>query len=244
MKNAITDKTESLKKLESLSVVFPAYNEAANVETAVKVGHEVLKKYADDVEVIMVNDGSSDNTGELLDNLAEKYAFLKVVHHPKNLGYGAALRSGFNIAKNKFVFFTDSDLQFDLNEFDVLSRWSNDFDIVVGYRAKRADPIIRTINAWCWNRLIRIVLGVKVRDIDCAFKLFKRDFFDTTTLTSTGAMINTEIFAHAFKKGLKIKEVPVSHFKRNAGEQTGANLGVILRAFKELMVMQKRLSAG
>lgn len=241
MKKNIPD---PVSKLDSLSIIFPAFNEQENVEIAVTEGYKTLEKYAEDIEIIVVNDGSSDNTGERLDQLAQEHSFLRVVHHTVNQGYGTALRSGFDAATKNHVFFTDSDLQFDLNEFGALSKWSKEYDLVVGYRAKRADPFVRKLNAWCWNRLIRIVLGVKVRDIDCAFKLFKRDFFQKTTLTSSGAMINTEIFALANQQKLTIKEVPVSHYERNAGEQTGANIYVILKAFKELFAMRKRLSSN
>lgn len=244
MKKVYIENTDRMEKLESLSVILPAFNEEDNVENAITSGYKALENFALDIEFIVVNDGSNDRTGERLDQLTQKFPFLRVIHHPVNRGYGAALRSGFEAAKKEFIFFTDSDLQFNLNEFDLLLKRIDDYDIVVGYRKKRADAFIRKLNAGCWNLLIRIVLGIKVHDIDCAFKLFRRDFFETTTLTSEGAMINTEIFALANMKQLSIKEVPVSHFERCEGEQSGANLNVIIKAFKELLSMRKKLSGS
>jgi glycosyltransferase involved in cell wall biosynthesis len=173
--------------------------------------------------------------------LSERYPQVRPIHHAKNKGYGAALRTGLYAARNELIFFSDSDMQFDLNEIDRLLEYIEDHDIVAGYRAKRADPFGRRMNAWGWNMLVRMVLGVNVRDIDCAFKLFRRDVFAKIQLASVGAMINTELLARAAQQHMRIKEVPVSHYPRNAGQQTGANLRVIARAFRELVAMQGRL---
>jgi glycosyltransferase involved in cell wall biosynthesis len=163
------------------------------------------------------------------------------VHHEVNRGYGAALRSGIYKASKDLVFFTDSDLQFDLEEIQHLEEWIHEFDIVAGYRARRADPAHRRLNAWGWNVLVRLVLGLKIKDIDCAFKLFRREVFSNIRLETVGAMINTEILTLAQRGQMKIKEVPVSHYPRLAGEQTGANIKVIFKAFRELFVMRDKL---
>lgn len=228
-------------KLGSLSIVFPAYNEQDNIASAVKAAREALGKYAETIEIIVVNDGSHDGTRAALDKLAEQDASVVAVHHPHNRGYGAALRSGFAVARGEYVFFTDSDLQFDLEEIGLLVPWIGKYDIVAGYRKTRADPPHRLVNAWAWNALIRMSLGIKVKDIDCAFKLFRRGVFDSMRLTSVGALINTEILAQAQQHGFTIKEVPVSHFPRLSGAPTGAKLGVILRAFRELLSMYGKL---
>lgn len=231
------------RRLASVSWVFPAYNEALNVERAVTEARRVLQGVADRHEIIVVNDGSSDETGAILDRLAKSNPDLVVVHHPKNRGYGAAVGSGFAKASLDYVFFTDSDLQFNLDEFGRLVEWIDRYDIVAGYRQKRADPLHRKLNAWAWGTLVRFLFGIKVRDIDCAFKLFNRKVFDVVRPTSAGAMINTEILAIATKYGFTIKEVPVTHLPRERGEQTGANFRVILKAFRELFVMYKRLKS-
>lgn len=231
------------KRLSSLSLVFPAYNEELNVERAVVEARRVLEKVAERYEIIVVNDGSADDTGSIIDRLAKEDGQVVPVHHPKNRGYGAAVCSGFAQARFDYVFFTDSDLQFNLDEIERLIEWIDRFDIVTGYRAKRADPLHRRLNAWAWGTLVRFLFGIKVRDIDCAFKLFHRRVFDIITPTSGGAMVNTEILALATKYGFTIKEVPVSHLPRAQGEQTGANLRVILKAFRELFSMYRRLKS-
>lgn len=229
------------QKLTGISVIFPAYNEESNAERAVAAAVRALSGRADRVEIIVVNDGSHDRTGAVLDDLAARDPHIVAVHHPRNQGYGAALRSGFARARCDFVFFTDTDLQFDLEEIDALIPWIGAYDIVAGYRVKRADPWYRRMNAWGWNMLIRLLLDIRVRDIDCAFKLFRRRVFDAMQLGSRGALINTEILALARQQGFTIREVPVSHYPRASGKQTGASLGVILRAFRELLTMYGRL---
>ena len=240
----MTDVNEKAqKRLSSLSLVFPAYNEALNVERAVAEARRVLEKVAERYEIIVVDDGSADDTGKIIERLSKENGQVVPVHHPKNLGYGAAVCSGFAQARFDYVFFTDSDLQFNLDEIERLIEWIDRFDIVTGYRVKRADPLHRRLNAWAWGTLVRFLFGIKVRDIDCAFKLFHRRVFDIITPTSGGAMVNTEILALATKYGFTIQEVPVSHLPRAQGEQTGANLRVILKAFRELFSMYRRLKS-
>jgi len=227
--------------VDSLSLVLPAYNEEESIEEAVRRSRAALAKYCDTFEVIVINDGSSDNTGQILESLQKEYSDVRVVHHPQNKGYGAALCSGLYSARFRYVSFMDSDLQFDPEEFHTLLRWASDYDIVAGYRVDRADPWIRKFNAWAWNSLVRLVLKVKVRDIDCAFKVFRREVFEAIKLESVGAMVNTEIFARSRMHGFKLKEIPVTHFPRQHGEQTGADLAVIAKAFRELFAIQGKL---
>jgi len=231
-----------VQEFKSISVVFPAYNEEKNIEKAVAAARTAMSKYFDKIEIIVVNDGSADGTHDILERLkSERPDQVVPIHFPKNRGYGAALRTGLYAARNDLVFFSDSDLQFDLEEINRLLEWVDRYDIVAGYRSQRADPFNRRFNAWGWKMLVRAVLGLKVRDIDCAFKLFRRDVFNTVQVQSVGAMINTELLSLAVQHGVRIKEVPVSHFPRTAGTQTGAKLGVIARAFKELLAMRRRL---
>lgn len=225
----------------SISVVFPAYNEELNIEKAVRSAREVMLQHFSEVEIIVVNDGSADGTHDILERLEAELGDLVPIHFPKNRGYGAALCTGLYAASKDLVFFSDSDLQFDLAEIPRLLQWIDRYDIVAGYREHRADPFNRRLNAWGWKMLVRMVLGLKVRDIDCAFKLFRRNVFKTVQLTAVGAMINTELLSLAVQRGMQIKEVPVSHFPRVAGRQTGAKLRVILRAFRELLAMRRRL---
>lgn len=225
----------------SISVVFPAYNEKDNIERAVAQAREAASKYFRDVEIIVVNDGSEDGTREILRALADEHPDVVAIDHPTNRGYGAALSSGIYRATKDLIFFTDSDLQFDLHEIEKLLHWVDSYDIVVGYRVDRADNFMRRFNAFGWNKLVQLVLGVKLRDIDCAFKVFRREVFDEIRIDSVGAMVNTEIFLLAQQLKVSVKEVPVSHFPREAGEQSGANLRVILKAFQELWRMHRQM---
>ena len=217
----------------SISVFFPCYNEQENVRRTVEKALDVLEKLNADFEVIIVDDGSSDNTGRIADEIAGSNNKVKVVHHGRNLGYGAALQSGFKAATKELVFYTDGDGQFDINEMPPLLDLMEQYDIVSCYRLNRRDPLIRKINAWCWTRLVCFLFGLKVRDIDCAFKLYKREIFDKIEMSSTGALIDAEILARAAHKGYRITQKGVHHYPRTAGAQTGANIRVILRAFKE-----------
>ncbi len=228
----------------SISIFFPCYNEQDNVERTVEKALAVLKKLNADFEIIIVNDGSSDTTGQLADEICRRDNRIKAVHHPTNLGYGAALQSGFKAAAKKLVFYTDGDGQFDISEMPPLLTLTKKYDIVSCYRLNRRDPLIRKINGWCWTKLVCLLFGMKIRDIDCAFKLFKRNIFDDIKLSSTGALIDTEILARATRKGYSITQKGVHHYPRTAGTQSGANLKVILRAFKELFKLRSKILSG
>ena len=228
----------------SISVFFPCYNEQENVGRTVEKALEVMQKLNADFEVIIVDDGSSDGTGQIADEIAGRDGRVKVVHHEVNLGYGAALQSGFKAATKELVFYTDGDGQFDMNEMPPLLALMEQYDIVSCYRLNRQDSIIRKINGWCWTRLVCLMFGLKIRDIDCAFKLYKRQIFDKIELSSTGALIDTEILARAARMGYRITQKGVHHYPRTSGEQSGANIRVVLRAFKELFKLQRRIRSG
>ncbi len=223
---------------------FPCYNEEENVGRVVGRGKEVLEEMGADYEIIIVDDGSKDRTGEIADELAGKDDRIKVIHHRPNRGYGGALQSGFKAATKELVFFTDGDGQFDIEEIKELLPMIEENDIVCGYRLERQDPFIRKLNGWLWTRLVNLLFGMRIRDIDCGFKLFKRTIVADIPMSSAGALISAEILARATRKGCKIAQVGVHHYPRTAGEQTGAKLGVILRAFKELFKLYKRIRRG
>jgi glycosyltransferase involved in cell wall biosynthesis len=225
--------------MKSLSVILPAFNEEANIRTVVEDAYRNIPKFAPIFEIIVVNDGSKDRTGGICDRLAEELSNVRVVHHVRNRGYGAALKSGIERARYSLIFFTDADGQFDLKEAAALLEQTDAYDIVAGYRARRQDPPHRLLFAWGWNVLVRILLGVRVRDIDCAFKVFRRDVFDRIQIQCVGAMVNTEIFAQAARFGMTVKEVRVNHFPRRHGKSTGGNISVIRKAFRELIRMRR-----
>jgi glycosyltransferase involved in cell wall biosynthesis len=203
----------------------------------------VLPKVARKWEVIVVNDGSNDATTQICDEMAAGDDRIVPIHHDRNRGYGAALKSGITAARYALVFFSDADGQFDLHELQEVVHYSEDYDIVAGYRAKRQDSLPRLINAWGWNTLVRCLLGVRVRDIDCAFKLFRRGVFEKVQIRAVGAMVNTEILAQALHFGMRIREVKVTHYPRIHGRPTGAKLSVIIKAFRELFHLWWKLRA-
>ena len=242
--DVIADSIQSkgnFQKVRNISVIFPALNEEGNIRCTVETILKVLPKVATRWEVIIVDDGSSDATALICDELKAQHPEVEVIRHEQNRGYGAALRSGIMSAKYDLIFFSDSDGQFDLRELQQLICWSEDYDIVAGYRAKRHDPFHRRINALGWNVLVRLVLGIKIRDIDCAFKLFRRTVFDQVQIRCVGAMVNTEILAQATRLGMRIHEVKVNHFPRRYGKQSGANVHVIIKAFRELGRVWRKL---
>ena len=224
-----------------LSVFFPCHNEAGNIEKLVDSALDVLQKVSDDYEVIIVDDGSIDGTAVIGDRLARSNQHIKIIHHATNKGYGAALRSGIKAAKKDYVFYTDGDNQFDIGQLPEIIPLISECDIVSCYREKRSDSLRRIFNAWCWGKLVSFLFKMKIRDIDCAFKLYKREIFDNIRLCSNGALIDTEILARALKKGYTIKQLPVKHFPRTSGKQSGAKMSVVLRAFTELWNLRSRI---
>ncbi|MGQ9663643.1 MAG: glycosyltransferase family 2 protein [Kiritimatiellia bacterium] len=228
--------------MPSISVVLPAYNEEKNVPNTVAEVVDTLQQITQDYEVIVVNDGSKDRTAEVTRELALENPRVRLVEHEVNRGYGAAVHSGFYAATKELVFMTDADNQFNVSEISKLLPHIGEFDLVIGYRVKRQDPFIRKINAfgWCW--LINVLFGYTARDVDCAFKLFKREVLDNVSIESRGATFSAEFLVRAKRKGYRIREVPVTHRPRIAGKQTGARIDVILRAFRELIQFHRRLS--
>jgi glycosyltransferase involved in cell wall biosynthesis len=225
----------------SLTIFFPCYNEEANVERVTLSALEVGRQVAGELEVIIVNDGSKDRTGEIADRLAAEHPEVRAVHNHPNLGYGGALQRGFREATKDRVFYTDGDGQFDFAEIRKLLPLLDQYDIVSCYRPERVDSLVRKLNAWAWTTLVNWVFGLRLRDIDCAFKVFPRELFDRITMRSMGALIDAEILAKANNLGYSIIQVGVHHYPRTAGEQSGANLRVIARAFRELFRLRRQI---
>ncbi len=225
-----------------LSVFFPAYNEEANVRSTAEAILRVLPIAADRYELLIVDDGSVDATGTIADELTESNPAVRAIHHPTNRGYGGALRTGFYNCRYELISFVDGDGQFDFGEVSEFLANSQAADLVIGYRVNRQDSLVRTINARAWGMLIRVLFGLHVRDVDCAFKLLHKRVLQTLPrLRSDGAMISAELLIRARNAGLKIEEVPVHHYPRRAGTQTGANLRVIIKAFRDLFSLWRAL---
>jgi len=228
--------------MSSLSIVLPAYNEEANVERAVEQVSRVARQLGMDYEIILVNDGSADRTGEIGHELEGRIPNYRLVEHYPNRGYGGSLKAGFEAATKELIVFVPADNQFDFGEITLLLEALDGADIVSGYRAQREDPFVRKLNAFGWNTLVSVLFGRLGRDIDCGFKLFRREILGHVTIESNGAMIDTEFLAGARARGYRIAEVPVTHLPRVGGEATGANFKVIAKAFRDLALFRLRLS--
>jgi glycosyltransferase involved in cell wall biosynthesis len=217
-----------------LSLCLPAFNEEVNLPDTLDAACTILPELVRRFEVIVVDDGSSDGTWDRLTEYAHQEPRVRPLRHPRNQGYGAAVTTGLRAAAGDLVAFTDSDGQFSLLNLPWFLCHIKEYDVVIGYRYRRADPWHRRWNAWAWNRLVRVFLGVRVRDLDCAFKVFRREVIDGLRLTATGAAINAEILAQCVHGGRRIRELPVAHYPRYHGSATGAAWRVIVRAFREL----------
>jgi glycosyltransferase involved in cell wall biosynthesis len=219
------------------------YNEEGNIEHAVSSALAVLEALTDCYEVIVVNDGGRDRTGAIADSLAAANPCVRVVHHPVNRGYGAALRSGLAAARYPLVVLADGDNQFDLNELPVLLRHVANSDIVSGYRIARHDPAFRRLYAFTYNRVARLLFSIRVRDVNCGFKVYRRALVERLLpqLRSTGALINVEMLARARKLGATVTEVGVHHYPRETGQPTGGNPAVIFRAVREMLELWREL---
>jgi glycosyltransferase involved in cell wall biosynthesis len=232
-------------RIPGISVFLPSHNEEGNVERVVRSYLAELPRVAtgDNFEVIVVDDGSRDRTGEIAQRLAAEDPHVKVVRHPVNLGYGGAVISGIRAATKPYVLLCDGDGQFDPSDLERLTPFVPEYDVVAGRRIRRADHLVRRINGKAWTTLVRVLLGITISDIDCGFKLFKREKLEGMELRAHGAMISTELMARLAGRNAKVMEVDVTHLPRLTGEQSGANLKVVARAFKELIALYRELRA-
>ena len=227
-----------VKKLKSLSIFFPFWNEEKNIERVVAKAIPVAEQVAKKWEILMVDDGSTDKTLEKARQLEKKHRNLRTVSLHPNRGYGAALRAGFEHADYDYVVFTDGDLQFDFAEVTRFIDKIDDSDLVIGYRQKRQDTVVRHILTIMHRIWVFFFFGFYVKDIDCGFKLFRKSAIDAIMpLRSEGAMITTEILAKAIAKNLQIAQVPITHYPRKYGTPSGANLSVIVRAMLETFIL-------
>jgi glycosyltransferase involved in cell wall biosynthesis len=226
-------------RVESLSVFFPAYNEQDIIAKTVESASRAVSRFADDYEIIVVDDGSSDLTATVVEDIARRDPHVRLVSHGVNRGYGAALRTGFASAQKELVFFSDADGQFDLQELVGLLGMLNRAPVVLGYRIRRSDPLYRLFIAKVYNILIRMVFGLRVRDIDCAFKLFRREVLQNVTLESDGAFISSELLIKLKRNNVPMVERGVHHYPRTTGTSKGATPKVILKTIRD--VVQLRL---
>ncbi|MBD3295989.1 MAG: glycosyltransferase [Candidatus Omnitrophica bacterium] len=230
-----------MARLKELSVFFPAYNEEANIENTVRKALEALPRITDTFELIIVNDGSTDRTADIAGRLAREFPRIKVITHPENRGYGAAVRSGLKASSYGHVFFTDGDGQFDIRELSAFAELAGEYDIVAGYRIDRQDPFYRLINAKAYNLLIRILFGLRVKDIDCAFKIIRKEVIDAIALESESQFVSAEFLIKARKKGYTIVQKGARHLPREHGVPTGNSPANVINSFRELFTLWKDL---
>jgi glycosyltransferase involved in cell wall biosynthesis len=227
----------------SLSIVLPAYNEEANVVAAVEEVSHVAQGLHIDYELILVNDGSRDRTGELArTELAPRIPNFRIVEHFPNRGYGGALKAGFVAATKDLIVFIPADKQFKFSEVELLlAKLTQEMALVSGWRVHRQDSLVRRLNGLGWNTVVALLFGRTIHDIDCGFKVFRREVLNRIHIESNGAMIDTEMLAEMKARGCQMTDVPVTHLPRVAGSPTGANMKVILRAFRDLFKFRLRL---
>jgi len=219
----------------NISFFFPAFNDAGTVEKLTVAAIEVLKRVANKYEVIIVNDGSLDNTGDVADRVARKYDNVIVKHHLYNIGYGAALKTGFYSAKYEWIYYTDGDMQFDPGELEKMVPLMDKADIISGYKITRAEGTGRSATSWMYNKFVRSCLGVGVSDVDTAAKLIKREVIENIHLNLNGTFICAEILAKALKQNYRVAQVPVNHYPRTYGHTNALNLFFLMRSSVELM---------
>lgn len=225
----------------TLSLILPSHNEEGNIEIVVRRALMVLPHFCEDFEILIVNDGSRDSTGAIINRLAEEDSRVRPIHHSVNRGYGGALKTGFDASTMAYVMFMDADRQFDIADIRLLAPFVPLFDIVAGFRMERSDPIHRRINAEIFNLAVRILFGVHMRDLDCAFKIFRGDLLRSLDLTTSGALINAEMQAKLRRQGATLVQIGVPHYARVAGQATGGSIRVIVRAMRETVVLWVRM---
>ena len=228
--------------ISELSVFFPAYNEEGNIKSTVLKAKKTLEAVASSWEIIIVDDGSSDGTDKVADTLCRQDKRIKVIHHKPNRGYGGALKSGFLKAKYEWVAFTDSDGQFDFGEIKKFIAEKDSADLILGYRLNRADSLARKVFTFGWSAFARILLGLKVKDYSCGFKMIKKSAYNKLLpLVGEEKVTQIEMIVKASRLGLKIREVGVNHYPRTSGKQTGASLKVVAKSIADIVKLWRKL---
>jgi glycosyltransferase involved in cell wall biosynthesis len=236
---------EKNNQLTSLSVFMPAYNEAGNIKRTIQDATRVVSKLSGKYEIIVVNDGSTDKTRKIVETMIKSDPHIRLITHTSNQGYGAAVKSGLQACKMDWIFFTDSDGQFKFDELNQFVEECGNKNLVIGYRRKRMDPFHRVFLAQvllkAWNY---ILFGLTVRDVDCAYKLFHKSLLTKLSLETSSAITVSEFIIKAKLSDYKIIELPVTHYPREHGEQTGGNWRVIMRAALDSFSLFKELRLG
>lgn len=229
------------KALTSLSIFFPCYNEVENAGVMIREAVETAEGYGVDYEIVVVDDGSSDRTAQIVEEWRKKNPRVRLIRHSENKGYGAAVRSGFQNVTKDLVFMTDGDRQFRISEIEKLFSKIDSCDVVTGYRLGRQDKGYRRLNGRLWTGLTRFLFGLPVRDVDCAFKLIRREALAGVELKSNQLLIHAELLARLKKKGCRIEQIGVTHYPREKGQATATRPLRVLKTFAELFRLYWRI---
>lgn len=231
-----------MNKLSSISFFCPAYHDENNLPVLIPRVHEFLSEIASIFEIIIIEDGSPDKTGEVADRLANQYSYVRVVHHPKNTGYGATLRDGFKSARYDYVIYTDGDNQYDIRDIGPYLRLLSEADVLSGYAVKKAVTLKRKIQSLVFNLLVNFLFLVDLRDINCSLKVYKRQVLSVISMRSNGAFIDAEMLVGAKRAGFKIVQFPVIHYERKSGVASGAKVSVIADTIKDMLKFRLNLN--
>jgi glycosyltransferase involved in cell wall biosynthesis len=226
----------------SITVFFPAYNDAGTIASMVVLADRTLRRLTDDYEMIVVNDGSRDHTAQVLSELESVYPRLRLIQHTENRGYGSALRTGFANASKEWIFYTDGDAQYDVRELEKLvPLMIDDIDVVNGYKISRSDPLHRIMIGNIYRWMVRLAFGIGIRDVDCDFRLVRRASYDRVRLSSTSGTICVEMIKSFQDAGLRFAEAPVNHYHRAYGKSQFFNFRRLLKTFRDLSALWWRL---
>ena len=231
-----------MRNRPSITVFFPAYNDAGTIASMVVLADRTLRKLSDDYEIIVVNDGSRDHTAQVLSELESIYPRLRLIHHTANRGYGSALRTGFANASKELIFYTDGDAQYDVRELEKLvPLMTGDIDVVNGYKISRSDPWHRIIIGTIYRWMVKLAFGIRIRDVDCDFRLVRRASYNRVRLASTSGTICVEMIKSFQDAGLRFAEAPVNHYHRAYGKSQFFNFRRLLKTFRDLSALWWRL---
>ena len=238
----LRQQTTDMNDRPSISVFFPAYNDAGTIGSMVALADRTLRKLTGDYEIIVVNDGSRDNTAQVLTELESLYPSLRVVHHPTNMGYGTALRTGLRSATKELVFYTDGDAQYDVGELErLVPLMTGEVDVVNGYKISRSDPLHRVVIGQIYCSVVKLGFGIKIKDVDCDFRLIRRASYKLVELHSTSGTICVEMIKSFQDAGLRFRETPVHHYHRAYGKSQFFNFKRLFKTLIDLTHLWWRL---